>query len=196
MEQGGAHSAGEGGAGLQVTETGALHGGCLAAERREGVCDPAPREVGGGVEPAPIPVRAPHAQTGAPGDDDARVEGANVGHGQPGPLQGARQPIGQEHVGAGQQPAEQLTAGFRLDVDGDAALAPIAQFEDEVGVGPRRLPGEPADHQRPPRVTGAHAFHLDDVGAPVRQGRTGGGDVGPGRQFDHPHAPQDTTVHA
>ena len=100
-----------------------------------------------------IAVRAAHPEAGAPRDDDLRVERADVLDGEPGPLQRPGQPIGQEDIRSGQQTAEQLPAGFGFDVDRDAALSAVAQFEDEVGVDAGGFAGETADDQRPSRIT-------------------------------------------
>ncbi len=69
--------------------------------------------------------------------------------------------------------AEQLATRIGFDVDRDAALAAVAQLEDEVGVRTGRLARESADDQGPSRVTERDALHFDDVGAPVRQGGSG-----------------------
>ena len=105
---------------------------------------------------------------------------------------GARQPVGQEDVRGGKQAAEELAAGVGLDVDRDAALAAVTDFEHEVDVGPRVLAGETADDQGPTGVAGLDVFHLDHVGAPVRQRCAGGRHVGPGRQLDDPHSTQNS----
>ena len=191
MEQRGAHAARERDPTLQVAETRALHGGRLGAERRHGVGHPAARQVCGRVEPALVAVRAADAGAGAASDDDVRIERADVVDGQPRPFERARQPVRQEHVRGGEQAAEVLAAGVGLDVDRDAALATVADFEDEVDVGPGVLPGETADDQCPPGVTRLDVLHLDDVGAPVRQRRAGRRHVSPGGQLDNPHAAQD-----
>ncbi len=116
---------------------------------------------------------------------------ADVLDGQPRPFQRTGTPVGQQDVGGGQQPAEVLATGFGLDVDRHAALAAVADLEDEVDVGPGVLPGEAADDQRPPRVARLHVLHLDHVGAPVRQRRARRGHVCPGGKLDDPHAVQD-----
>ena len=192
VEQRGTHTTGQRRPTLQVTECRTLDGGRFGPERRERVRDPATRQICGGVEPAAIPIRAPHPQPGAARDDDLRVERANVLDGEPGPLECAGQPIGQEDIRTGQQPAEQLAAHFGFDVDRDAALTAVAQLEDEVGIRAGGFAGETADDQRAPGITRGDAFHLDHVGAPVRQGGTGRRYVGPRRQLDDP----DTAEHA
>ena len=190
MEECGAHAAGQRDPALQVAEPGPLHGGCLGAERRHGVGHPAAGQVCGRVESALVAIGSADAGAGAARDDDVRIERADVLDRQPRPLQRAGQPVGQEHVRGGQQATEVLAAGVGLDVDRDAALAAVADLEDEVDVGARVLPGETADHQRPTGVTRLDVLHLDDVGAPIRQRRTGGRHVRPRRQLDDAYSAQ------
>lgn len=127
--------------------------------------------VGAELEAALVAVRSTHTGTGAARNDDVRVERADVLDGQPRPFQRSGQPVGQEDVGGGEQATEVLAAGVGLDVDRDAALAAVTDLQDEVDVGPRVLPGEAADDQRPPRVARLHVLHLYDVGAPARHSR-------------------------
>src|SRR6185436_3822281 len=116
---------------------------------------------------------------------------ANVLDRQPRPFQRAWQPVGEEHVRRGEQAPEILAAGVGLDVDRDAALTAVADLEDEVDVGTGVLPGEASDDQGPAGVTRLDVLHLDDVGAPIRQRRTGGRHVRPRRELDDAHAAQD-----
>ncbi|GLE54035.1 hypothetical protein ATCCBAA256_35970 [Mycobacterium montefiorense] len=196
MEQRRAHAAGQRGPTLQVAEPGALDCGCIGTERREGVGNAAPGQVGSGIEAAAIAIRAADPQAGAARNDDLRIEGANVVDGQPGPFQCAGQPVGQEDIRSRQQAAEQLAARLGLDVDRDAALAAVTQLEDEVGVRAGRCAGEPADHQGSPRVAEGDTLHFDDVRAPVRKGRAGRRHIGPRCQFDNPHPLKDATARA
>jgi hypothetical protein len=191
MEQRGAHTAGERDPALQVAETRSLHGRCLGAERRHGVGHPAAGQVRGRVEPTLVAVRAADAGPGTASDDDVRIERADVLDRQPRPFERARQPVRQEHVRGGEKATEVLAAGVGLDIDRHTALATVADFQDEVDVGPGVLPGETADDQCAPGVTGLDVLHLDDVGAPVRKRRAGRRHVSPGGQLDNPHAAQD-----
>ena len=54
----------------------------------------------------------------------------------------------------GKQPAEELAAGLGLEVDRDAALAAVTEFQHEVDVDPRGLAGESADDQGATGVAG------------------------------------------
>ena len=103
----------------------------------------------------------------------------NVFDGEPRSFEGAGQPVGQQHIGAGKQTAEKLAADLRFEVDRDAALAPIAQLEHEIRVHPRSLAGKSSDDERPAGVAELDAFHLDYVRTPVRQRHSGGRHVGP-----------------
>ncbi len=194
MEQRRAHTAGQRRTALQIPESRPLDRWGRPAERCEGVGDTAARQVCRGVKPAAVSIRTAHAHTGAAGDDHARIEGADVLDSQPDASQCAEQPVRQKHVGRGYQPAEELEAGLGLEVDRDAALAAIAQLEEEVGVGPGRFAGEAADDQGAPWVAGRNALHFDHVEAPVRQCGSSRGHVCPRRQFDHPHHMQNPTL--
>ena len=164
---------------MQVAEARALHRRRFGAERGERVRDAATRQVGRRVESASIAIRASHSQAGAAGDDDVRVERADVVDGQPRAFQHRGQPIGQEHICAGKQAAKEFTTGLGLDVDRNAALAAVPELEDEVGVHAGGFASEAADNQGPARVAGGDAFYLDNVGAPVRQRGTRRGHVRP-----------------
>src|SRR5512132_4417938 len=179
MEERGAHTARKGDSALQVAETRALDGRRLGAERCHGVGHATTREIGRRVEPTLLSVRTADACAGASSDDDVWVERADVPDGQPRPFQRAGTPICEEDVRGGEQAAEILAAGVVLEVEADAALATVADLEDEVDVGPGVLPGEATDDERPPGVTRLDVLHLDDVGAPVRKRRARGGNVGP-----------------
>ena len=192
MEQRRAHTTRQRGPGLQVTECRALHCGEIRAERRQRVGHAAACGVGRAVETALIAVGSAHAKTRTARDDDVGVEGADVLDRETGSLESARQPVGQQDVGAGKQPAEELATQLGLEVDRDAALAAVTEFQHEVGVDPRGLAGESPDHQGATGIAELHTFHLDHVGAPVRERCARGRHVGPGRHLHNPN----TTEHA
>src|SRR5271156_5375694 len=126
MEKRSAYPASQSRPALQVAECRALDSRRFRSERRERVRAPATRQVGSGVEPPAIAIRAAHPQSGAARDDDLGIERADVIDGESGALERGGQPIGQEHVGTGQQAAEQAPTRLGSDVNGDAALATVA----------------------------------------------------------------------
>ena len=144
----------------------------------------------GGVESALVRIRPPHTGAGTARDDEVRIERAEILDREPRSLERAGQPVGQKHVRGGQQAAEVLATPIGLDVDRDAALAAVADLEDEVDVGTGVLPGEASDDQGPAGVTRLDVLHLDDVGAPIRQRRTGGRHVRPRCELDDAHSAQ------
>ena len=141
------------------------------------------------------PGRGRAADTGgrAAGDDDVRVEPANIVDGQPGAFQGTGQPVGQEHIGGSEslpkysRPVGDFTSMAILRLP----RLPISRMKS---IWPRRLLGETADHQRTAGVTALDQLHLDDVGPQSASAAPAEGTCSPGMQSSTTRTPQSRHV--
>src|SRR5206468_6915196 len=126
---------------------------------------------GGEVVAGPFLVGAAPAVGGERAVDEAGEALGGGGRCQAEALQRLRPEVGDEDVGAVEQPVEDAPAGVGGDVDGQRPLAPVGGHEGAVGgvgVGPQRSPDGP-------HGVAAGGFDLDDVGPPIGQDAADGG---------------------
>ena len=143
-----------------------------ALRRGEDVADAAARPVRHRVEAALVGVGSLLALPVALGVDEAGVHRPEVLgiRAQLGPRRG--QEVGDEHVGASDEPVERLAAVGCPQVEGDPALVAVVQLPEEVDVA--GVGDEARAHDGPERVTG-RPLDLHHVGAPVAEhGRAAG----------------------
>ena len=140
--------------------------------------EPAHR-LGERAEAGPPGVRADLAEPGDPGDHQPRVDRVQLGRPEPPALQRARPEVLDQHVGVGEQPAQDRGAVRVGQVEGDARAccgrAPSTTARRRPWPGRARGPG------RAGRV-----LDLDHVGAEVAEERRG---ERPGEQRGRPRPP-------
>ena len=90
--------------------------GVRGPDRDRGGFDAATYLARGGVKAASVAVGAAHTQPGSAGDDDVRVERADVVDRQARPLQRRREPVGEHYVRCGQQSPEEFSTGLILEI--------------------------------------------------------------------------------
>ena len=147
-------------AGAAVPDVGAAQHGLAIGKARD-AHHPA-RGLGDHVEALVLVIRPGEAEALEPGEDEARVGGAQGIPAQPEPLHEAGGEVLHHHVRAlGHREKERATVGM-LQVDGDAPLVRVEE-EEEHRVEPR--------HLRPvaPGLLAADGLDLDDVRAEPSQ---------------------------
>ena len=157
-----------------------------AARLGDRVGDPAAAEERGDVVPRARGVRPLEPVAGHRGVHQPRVQLQQGGGVQPVLLLPAAEQVGDEHVRARDQPADQVLALRRVDRDRDAALAAVVHVEAGVerGLALRAL----GLAQHPAHRVAAQRLDLDHVGAEVRQHRRRAGGGHPAGQLDDAHA--------
>ncbi|MBE1536870.1 hypothetical protein H4W34_006703 [Actinomadura algeriensis] len=106
------------------------------------------------------------------------------------PRAGAGKEVGEEHVAGADQLVEHRRRLRLLQSEPDAALAAVRAVHHRRER--RAVPADVlAEHLDDPalRVALLRVLHLDDVGAPVREDRTGGRDVRELGDLEDPDAP-------
>ena len=121
------------------------------------------------------------------GPPQCRLCGYPLPHALPEALHDLRPEVLHQHVGPLDQTAHDLEPGWRLEVDGDRALAAVGRHEQggELAGGIDRLPAAPRD------VAGKR-LDLDHVGPLVGQERGGERARNHAREIHHPYARQRT----
>ncbi len=106
--------------------------------------------------------------------DEPRVPGTESGVVHSQRRQRRRLEVGHEDIRPLDQPVHDFPARLALEVEGDAALVAVHQFEDVMDVADQVATFEAGDAAH--LVTDQRGFHLDDVGSPVGQNCGGAGD--------------------